>query len=207
MRIEAHQAWQDLVGQIRRRPGFGDSLRARTAARLARQAQDGAVVFVSTSSTRCDALILTAEADSPVRAVPLPGLTQGKAYDRADRLRAGSPGCRGSGDRSSAADHGRCEILDVLEWLWDVVAEPVLTRVGHTSCPAADEPWPRLWWCPVGIMAFLPLHAAGYHAEHRGAGRGRAGRRPRARSWTASSRRTRPRSAPWNTHAPAAPAR
>ncbi|MGW3572034.1 hypothetical protein ACWDSL_50640 [Streptomyces sp. NPDC000941] len=91
MRIEAHQAWQDLVGQIRQRPGFGDFLRAPTAARLARQAQDGAVVFVSTSSTsstRCDALILTAEADSPVQAVPLPGLTQGKAYDQADRLRA-----------------------------------------------------------------------------------------------------------------------
>ena len=24
---------------------------------------------------------------------------------------------------------------------------------------------PRIWWCPVGEAAFLPLHAAGYHAS------------------------------------------
>ncbi|MFE3152093.1 CHAT domain-containing protein [Streptomyces sp. NPDC059218] len=169
-RIEAHQAWQDLVGQIRQRPEFGDFLRAPTAARLARQAQDGPVVFVSTSGTRCDALILSAEADSPVQAVPLPGLTQAKAYNQAGRLRAAhldAADPRIDPQRRIAAQR---EILDVLEWLWDVVAEPVLTRVGHMACPAADEPWPRLWWCPVGIMAFLPLHAAGHHAEHRSAG-------------------------------------
>lgn len=168
-RIEAHQAWQELVEQIRQRPGFGDFQHAPTAARLARQAQDGPVVFVSTSSTRCDALILTAGTDSPVQAVPLPGLTQAKAYDQADRLRAAHRNAADPGIDPQRRITAQREILDVLEWLWDVVAEPVLTRVGHTSCPAAEESWPRLWWCPVGIMAFLPLHAAGHHAEHRGA--------------------------------------
>jgi CHAT domain-containing protein len=42
------------------------------------------------------------------------------------------------------------------------VAEPVLLELGYVGCPADDQ-WPRLWWCPVGPMAFLPLHAAGYH--------------------------------------------
>ncbi|MFI6553784.1 CHAT domain-containing protein [Streptomyces griseus] len=169
-RVEAHRAWQELVGQIRRRPGFGDFLRAPTAARMARQAQDGHVVFVSTSRTRCDALILTAESDSPVQTVPLPGLTQAKAYDQAKRLRAAHLAAADPGIDPQRRITAQRKILGVLEWLWDVVAEPVLTQVGHTGSPAADKPWPRLWWCPVGIMAFLPLHAAGHHAESRGAG-------------------------------------
>ncbi|WP_158854179.1 CHAT domain-containing protein [Saccharothrix deserti] len=37
--------------------------------------------------------------------------------------------------------------------------------MGRTGPPADDEPWPRLWWCPVGPCAFLPLHAAGRHNE------------------------------------------
>jgi len=31
---------------------------------------------------------------------------------------------------------------------------------GPCRSPAC-EAWPRLWWCPVGPLAFLPLHAAG----------------------------------------------
>lgn len=36
-----------------------------------------------------------------------------------------------------------------------------MRHLGHTGRPAE---WPRLWWCPVGIMTFFPLHAAGNHA-------------------------------------------
>ena len=54
-------------------------------------------------------------------------------------------------------------------WLWDVVAEPVLTALGRTAPPSEDEPWPRIWWCPVGVMAHLPMHAAGHHEDVVGA--------------------------------------
>jgi hypothetical protein len=48
------------------------------------------------------------------------------------------------------------------EWLWDVVADPVLTALGTTRAvsPADQE---RLWWCPTGLLTLLPLHGAGYH--------------------------------------------
>ncbi|MEY9860041.1 CHAT domain-containing protein [Catenulispora sp. GAS73] len=62
------------------------------------------------------------------------------------------------------------EILAVLAWLWDTVADPVLTHLGYTTSPGVGEQWPRLWWCPVGPLAFLPLHAAGHHAEDPPAG-------------------------------------
>jgi CHAT domain-containing protein len=51
----------------------------------------------------------------------------------------------------------------VLEWLWDTVAGPVLTALGISDVPQSGQPWPRIWWCPTGLLALLPLHAAGYH--------------------------------------------
>lgn len=46
-------------------------------------------------------------------------------------------------------------VADVLEWLWDAVAGPVLDRL-----PASAGRFPRLWWSPVGPLSSLPLHAA-----------------------------------------------
>jgi CHAT domain-containing protein len=50
-----------------------------------------------------------------------------------------------------------------LGWLWDAVAGPVLDRLGICGPPRDGEPWPRLWWCPSGLLSLLPLHAAGHH--------------------------------------------
>ncbi|OKI25052.1 CHAT domain-containing protein [Streptomyces sp. CB03911] len=49
-------------------------------------------------------------------------------------------------------------------WLWDSVAAPVLDHLGIGPAAAGSEP-PRLWWCPTGGLALLPLHAAGRHAR------------------------------------------
>lgn len=51
------------------------------------------------------------------------------------------------------------EVRDVLAWLGDTVVDPVLTHLGHTTTPRGS--WPAVCWCPVGPLAFLPLHAAG----------------------------------------------
>jgi CHAT domain-containing protein len=44
---------------------------------------------------------------------------------------------------------------DTLSWLWDTVAEPVLTALESESFLR------RLWWIPTGPMTLFPLHAAG----------------------------------------------
>jgi CHAT domain-containing protein len=51
----------------------------------------------------------------------------------------------------------------VLAWLWDTIAEPILAHLAHTAAPADEASRPRIWWCPVGVLAFLPLHAAGHY--------------------------------------------
>src|ERR1700677_135992 len=59
--------------------------------------------------------------------------------------------------------------------MWDAIAGPVLTGLGYTDSPAEGRPWPRVWWCPVGVLARLPLHAAGHHiGSLTGRGRPRA---------------------------------
>ena len=58
-------------------------------------------------------------------------------------------------------------MLDVLDWLWDVIAGPVLTALGHTGPPGPGDPWPRVWWCPTGPLTVLPIHAAGRHPRLR----------------------------------------
>ena len=58
-------------------------------------------------------------------------------------------------------------MLDVLDWLWDAVAEPVLAVLGRTGPPSDGEPGPRVWWCPTGPLTVLPIHAAGHHPRHR----------------------------------------
>ncbi|MEU9204834.1 CHAT domain-containing protein [Streptomyces sp. NPDC048332] len=164
-RREAHDAWQSLLARISGLPGFENFLHAPPMNELARHAHEGPVVFVTASPRRCDALVLTDSADAPVRVVPLPTLTQEAAFDQGERLLAALHATTDHEIGPRARVEAQQEILAVLAWLWDTVAEPVLTDLGHTTAHQPGEPWPRLWWCPVGVFTHLPLHAAGHHTD------------------------------------------
>ncbi|MCX4773713.1 CHAT domain-containing protein [Streptomyces sp. NBC_01285] len=164
-RREAHDAWQSLLARISGLPDFEDFLHAPPVNELARHAHEGPVVFVTAGPRRCDALVLTDSADAPVRVVPLPALTQDAAFDQGERLLDALHATTDQEIAPRARIEAQQEILAVLAWLWDTVAEPVLTELGHTTAHQPGEPWPRLWWCPVGILAYFPLHAAGHHTD------------------------------------------
>jgi tetratricopeptide (TPR) repeat protein len=169
-RQEAHAAWEDLLARIRAEDGFATFLRAPDFSWLAAQAEHGPIVVLYTSDVRSDALIVTADADDSVHVVPLSGLTPAEADGRADRL---SAACLTVADRDTdpfSRIAAQAEVLDVLAWVWDVITEPVLTALGHTGMPGSDQEWPRVWWCPVGRLARLPLHAAGHRADLSDAG-------------------------------------
>jgi CHAT domain-containing protein len=65
------------------------------------------------------------------------------------------------------ANEGESHILETLEWLWDTIVEPILTRLGFLDTPPDTDhlTWPRIWWCPTGLLSYLPLHAAGHHRD------------------------------------------
>jgi tetratricopeptide (TPR) repeat protein len=102
----------------------------------------GPVVMVNVSRFRSDALVLTSDGILVER---LPGLDPGTLRARAESFLAAL-------DRRDED-----AVAGVLDWLWEAVARPVLDRLGLTG----ENPLPRLWWCPTGLLTILPLHAAG----------------------------------------------
>ncbi|MFF4520072.1 CHAT domain-containing protein [Streptomyces bluensis] len=156
-RAEAHRHRElaaeldQLTRDAYRLLGLDDLLRPPSPEELREAAGDGTVVVVNTSFLRCDALVVTRGA---LRTVPLPGLSlegPGGLKERTEMLLAALSSASRSPDEAGRA------LRDTLEWLRETVVEPVLAGLG----PAKRLEPGRLWWCPTGLLALLPLHAAG----------------------------------------------
>ncbi|MFC5218408.1 CHAT domain-containing protein [Streptomyces coerulescens] len=150
----AQQALPDAVFTL---PAFG--------ADLAPAGAEGPVVVVNVSRLGCAALIVEDGTREP-RTVALPDLTHDEAHARARRYVAAM---------ADGQEDGREQVVgETLEWLWRVIAEPVLHAL-EGGAEHDGESRPRLWWCPTGPLATLPLHAAarqtpGEPSEAAGAG-------------------------------------
>jgi tetratricopeptide (TPR) repeat protein len=123
-----------VLAEIQRVRGLEGFLRPPRIDDLRAGLGDGTAVIVNVAAHRCDALLVTATA---TRHVPLPALT-------GDDIR------RYAATALQPTDAGLTELL---EWLWDTVAEPVLDRL---------DPAGHVWWIPTGALSFLPIHAAGH---------------------------------------------
>ncbi len=160
--------WDSLLEQVRRLPGFEDFLSSVPFARLRAAAVDGPVVILNVSTYGCDALILEAER-SDVWVVSLTSLTYEEAVDRAGTM------AEVMGDPQLFPESAHRNVNDILAWLWDAVAEPVLTALGHSQPVTSGQDWPRVWWYRTGAMTLLPIHAAGHYSrDANGAGRGKS---------------------------------
>ncbi|MEY9860038.1 hypothetical protein ABH935_005674 [Catenulispora sp. GAS73] len=157
-------AWSEIVSRIRLVDGFQDFMAPPVVERLARLAVEGPIVLVYASLLRCDALILNTDTADPVTVVPLTGFTESDLLHQVARLTLARQ--QSSDPRADPQDRidAQSEILDALAWTWDVICGPVLTALGHTTQHDASEAT-RVWWCPVGAVTFLPLHAAGHHRK------------------------------------------
>ncbi|KUJ65765.1 hypothetical protein ACZ90_43470 [Streptomyces albus subsp. albus] len=155
--------WDEVLGAARRLEGFEYFLAPVPYAELSAATAGGPVVVVNVSHIACHALVI--RPTEPVVVIELPGVTTDNLAQQAQtflnvllaRRRGSRPFLRRERDRHA--------VLDVLEWLWGHVARPVLDRLGFAG--QDGEPLPRLWWCPTGLLALLPLHAAGRHPRHR----------------------------------------
>jgi hypothetical protein len=157
-------AFYEVITEIRQLSDFARFLLPPSAAELIAAAELGPVVAVTVSQFGSYALIL---ADGDVLdPVPLPGLTPSEV----DRRVAAFVGTLDGDAFPVAGPDGRAaaeqRLGDTLGWLWDVLAGPVLDRLGITGPPQKGKPWLRLWWCVSGLLSFLPVHAAGHHHTH-----------------------------------------
>ena len=149
------------LAEIHALPRFASFALPPTTEELLAQAVSGPVVTFNISRYRSDALLLTT---GGVTALELPGLAHDTLIDQINIFHqalhtATSP------DPDADRIGAQASVREILAWLWDTVAEPVLHALGHTSGPTPGSPWPRVWWVPGGLLGLLPLHAAG-HLTH-----------------------------------------
>jgi hypothetical protein len=168
LRRRKAREWDEVLAQVRALPGFGHFLAAVPYADLKAAPAGGPVVMVNASSYGCHALIVDPGAEQP-RVAILPDLSLEAAAEHAGELLDALEGAGDPGRSVLDREKDRRAVLDVLDWLWDVIAAPVLTALGYTAAPGPDSPWPRVWWCPTGPLAVLPIHAAGHHPRLRAA--------------------------------------
>ncbi|MBM7775032.1 tetratricopeptide (TPR) repeat protein [Actinokineospora baliensis] len=138
------ERWGQLLADARRLPGLGTFLGTSSFDELRLAATGGTVVLVNLSPARCDALLVRPDG---VRVVPLPWLRHEDARRRADALLGATVDLRPA-------------LVSMLRWLWDTTAGPVVAALDELDGPVRH----RVWWCPTGPMAMLPLHAAGRYS-------------------------------------------
>jgi CHAT domain len=124
-------------------------------------ARNGPVVVINTSPWRCDALIVGID---KVRLLPLPQLKGCDVQQGVTRFNAAMRAATVARRQARHNPSAEKELSKILAWLWRTTVEPVLRAMGHTRPPAHGAAYPEVYWCPVGRLSFLPLHAAGYHA-------------------------------------------
>lgn len=138
--------FESLVEHIRSLPGFDRFLLAPTEDEFKAAAAYGPIVIVNVSDYSCDALIVEKK---QLGALQLPRLQMPAIRARAKTLA-----------NPESLEPG---LLELLEWLWETVAEPVLNALGLVESPR--DGWPRIWWIPTGLLARFPIHAAGRHSD------------------------------------------
>ncbi len=146
--------FDEAVARIRALPGFERFLQPARFEQLLGAAAGGPVVLVNVSRIRSDALVL---GPGGVDVVPLPSLRPEAVRGQVEAFLDALERARDPRGDDTTRDDAEGELAATLAWLWDAVAGPVLDKF------AAGGPVQPVWWCPSGLLALLPLHAAGRH--------------------------------------------
>ncbi|KAJ7312280.1 CHAT domain-containing protein [Mycena albidolilacea] len=160
-----------VLKQIRELPGFERFLLSKPISELMLAANRGPVAILNTSEYGCDALILMPGLTDEIIHVPLSNFTIHEVQALAKSL-ASIVGTTGRSERLDGFREGDMAPHDVfshiLSDLWFKVVQPVLNQIGVMTPVRQDLG--RIWWCPTGPLAFLPIHAAGLYGEDRAIG-------------------------------------
>ncbi|WP_405866522.1 CHAT domain-containing protein [Streptomyces sp. NBC_00005] len=158
-RIDMAAEMTALLGRIRALDGFDDFALPPALDELRSDAAQGPIVTFNIHDRHSHALLLTADG---VTALPLPALTPRAVIDKVNTFHVA---LREATDPDADRIAAQADLTDVLAWLWDNAAGPVLDALGHRGTPPDAAVWPRVWWAPSGRLSLLPLHAAGHHGD------------------------------------------
>ncbi|KZT02042.1 TPR-like protein [Laetiporus sulphureus 93-53] len=156
------EEWERLVSEARQLPGLEGFLRPKSSADILGALRCGPIVILNVHVLRCDALIVNGGSND-ITLVPL-SLRQHGIYRLQSALERflTNSGIRKRDDRGAQMVSTDYKTVDsILSELWASIVQPVLQKLGYS----VSDP-PRLWWCPTGPLAFLPLHAAGKYTTN-----------------------------------------
>ncbi|KAJ7500145.1 TPR-like protein [Mycena galericulata] len=160
-----------ILQQIRELPGFNRFLLSKPISELMLAANRGPVAILNTSEYRCDALILMPGLTDEIMHVPLSNFTMHEAQALAESL-ASVVGTSGRSDRLHGfreGDRAPDDVFsEILSEVWLKIVQPIVNGIGITT--PVGQHLGRIWWCPTGPLAFLPIHAAGLYGEDRAVG-------------------------------------
>jgi tetratricopeptide (TPR) repeat protein len=174
--------FNSLVEQVRCLPGLERFMLPSKYSTLKCVADQGPVVVLVSSALACHAIILKSSDDAV--SVRLEVITEqwlmesasvwrSTAIKERSALRDGRKLTKAKKARNSS--YTQAELIMRLLWtnvVWPVIQAlhiEVRSKVLHlwrqdlhnNMQPASDRDRPRIWWCPTGCFAHLPIHAAG----------------------------------------------
>jgi hypothetical protein len=159
-RQKAATEFDRVLSKIRKLPGFERFLAPRPLEELLSAAADGPVVLINVASLRSDVLILTVDG---LDVLPLDGVEPAGVIEQVNTFLDALAVIHDPTAQIAARSVAETHLGGVLGWLGDKITGPILDRLGCTGNPPEDGVWPRVWWCPSGLLSLLPLHAAGRH--------------------------------------------
>ncbi|KAF8119202.1 CHAT domain-containing protein [Boletus edulis] len=152
-----------LLHEIQRLPsasGFERFFPLKGFSQLRASAHSGPVVMLNAAESRCDALVVLADVDHVIH-VPLPNFTFKQSIHLLNLLRSLRHGrvlhIDERDGKSAASDGVSWEYI--LAHLWKCVVKPVLDALAFSTLGELS----RIFWCPTGPFASLPIHAAGLY--------------------------------------------
>ncbi|THU76349.1 hypothetical protein K435DRAFT_739358 [Dendrothele bispora CBS 962.96] len=161
--------YEELLQQVRELDGFSSFLRPKKISELAPAARNGPVAVVNVAELRCDALVLCTSGE--IIPVPLPTFSYKQAETLHSKLLSLLQGhhVRGNQNKDRASRtlvKGNQNYFKlVLADLWSHVVQPILSQLEQALYKNDHHSLPHITWCATGVLAFLPLHAAGIYGS------------------------------------------
>jgi hypothetical protein len=183
-RRQAADMFQSIVLEIRTEPGHEQFLLPRTYGQLAGRLPQGFVVWLIPNKTHCDIIMVDSRRRPQATHFRHAGLNLDRLHTIATAFTTVHASALRSIDRKTRPaplpkNEGTSQSHEsLLEELWSSLVQKVIRTldVPVSNCQLLEKHIclmfyqsnkegnrPRMWWCPIGPLTFLPLHAAGIY--------------------------------------------
>ncbi|KAJ6002595.1 hypothetical protein N7451_005142 [Penicillium sp. IBT 35674x] len=148
-------AFRNVLEEIRALPGFSSFLKTPdTPADIQCYAHGAPIVFINVTAYRSDAIVITRD---DVRHLPLPSFDMEQVKTYVLRFAIAVHHLGSEKDQAEVLS----EYQEVMRWLWEAAAKPVLSFIDWDQYIPGPNGKPRIIWVSVGWLSILPIHAAG----------------------------------------------